>query len=46
MWLIFNVIMDIEEITLDIVENSKPMPPEFAQLVNEHFWKLIDNEEK
>ena len=29
--------MDIEELTLDIVENSKPMPPEFAQLVNDNF---------
>lgn len=26
----------------DIVENSKPMPPEFAQLVNDNFWDMVD----
>ena len=34
--------MDVKEPTLDIVENSKPMPPEFAQLVNDNFWDLVD----
>lgn len=34
--------LDVEELTLDIVENSKPMPPEFAQLVNDNFWDLVD----
>lgn len=26
----------------DIVNNSKPMPAEFAQLVNDNFWDLVD----
>lgn len=30
----------------DIIENSKPMPPEFAQLVNDNFWDLVDDSEK
>ena len=34
--------LDVEELTLDIVENSKPMPAEFAQLVNDNFWDLVD----
>ena len=30
----------------DIIENSKPMPPEFAQLVNDNFWDLVDDNGK
>ena len=30
------------EFVSDIVDNSKPMPAEFAQLVNENFWDLVD----
>ncbi len=26
----------------DIINNSKPMPAEFAQLVNDNFWDLVD----
>jgi len=29
-------------LTQDIISNSKPMPAEFAQLVNENFWDLVD----
>lgn len=35
-------VSSIEEITSDIVENSKPMPPEFAKLVNDNFWDMVD----
>lgn len=34
--------LNIEELTLDIIENSKPMPPEFSQMVNDNFWDLVD----
>jgi hypothetical protein len=30
------------EIIEDITENQKPMPPEFSELINEHFWDLVD----
>lgn len=33
---------DIEKLTLDIVDNSKPMPPEFSQMVNDNFGDLVD----
>ena len=36
--------MDAKEPTLDIEENSKPMPPEFAKLVNDNFWDLVDEQ--
>lgn len=27
-----------------IIKNSKPMPAEFAKLVNDNFWELVDSE--
>jgi hypothetical protein len=27
-----------------ILSDSKPMPPEIARAVNEHFWELVDEE--
>ena len=30
----------------DIVNNSKPMPPEFGKLVQENFWDLVDETKK
>ena len=32
-----------DDLTEDIIKNSKPMPPEFAQLVNDNFWDLVDD---
>lgn len=29
----------------DIIENQKDIPGEFANLVNEHFWDLIDDKQ-
>lgn len=29
----------------DIIENQKGIPEEFASLVNEHFWDLIDDKQ-
>lgn len=29
------------DFAMDIIENSKPMPSDFAKLVNENFWNLI-----
>ncbi len=29
----------------DIIENQKDIPEEFANLVNEHFWDLIDDKQ-
>lgn len=26
----------------DFIDNQKPMPPEFAELVQENFWDLVD----
>ena len=30
----------------DIIKSSKPMPPEFAELVQEKFWELVDDDGK
>ncbi len=32
----------LRDFTKDIVENQKPMPSEFQQIINEHFWDLVD----
>lgn len=26
---------------LDIIQNSKDMPPEIHELINKHFWELV-----
>jgi len=32
----------LREFTKDIVYNQKPIPSEFQQIINEHFWELVD----
>lgn len=31
----------LAEFAKDLIKNSKPMPPEFSELVDEHFDELI-----
>lgn len=32
----------LREFTKDMVENQKQIPSEFQQIINEHFWELVD----
>ena len=27
---------------IDLIEKQRPMPKEFAEMINEHFWDLVD----
>lgn len=33
----------IAKVAADLIANSKPLAPEFAECVDEHFWDLVDN---
>lgn len=32
----------LRKFTKDMVENQKQIPSEFQQIINEHFWELVD----
>lgn len=27
---------------IELIQKQKPMPKEFVEMINEHFWELVD----
>jgi hypothetical protein len=41
-----NLEKEMQRVQKDLLENSQALPEEFAEILNENFWDLIDSDDK